>query len=97
MIIAHVDDMLQATNNSHQAESHFSRLLSKYDVKDVKRADDDGGVLYCGKRVRTVPDDMKPGGLALQQYQMEFVKSSLRTGQYVSSPSPTRGTSVHAR
>ena len=61
-IIVHVDDMLLATNNSHQAESHISRLLSKYDIKD-----DDGGVLYCGKRVRTVPDDMKLGGLSLQQ------------------------------
>ena len=45
MIIVHVDDMLLATNNSHQAESHISRLI---DIKDVKRADDDGGVLYCG-------------------------------------------------
>ena len=34
MIIVHVDDMLFATNNTHQAESHISRLLSKYDVKD---------------------------------------------------------------
>ena len=33
------------------------------------------GVLNCGKRVRTVPDDMKPGGLALQQDQMEFVRA----------------------
>ena len=75
MNIVHVDDILLATGNSHQAESHISRLLSKYDIKDVKRADDDGGVLYCGKRVRSVPDDMKPGGLALQQDQMEFVKA----------------------
>ena len=75
MIIVHVDDMLPATNNSHQAESHISRFFTKYDIKDVKRADDDGGVLYCGKRVRSVPDDMKPGGLALQQDQMEFVKA----------------------
>ena len=30
-------------------------------IKDVKRADDNGCVLYCGKRVRTVLDDMKPG------------------------------------
>ena len=29
----------------------------------------------CGKRVRTVPDDMKPGVLALQQDQMEFVRA----------------------
>ena len=43
MIIVHVDDMLLATNNSHQA----SRLLSKYD----KMADDNIGVLYCGKRI----------------------------------------------
>ena len=75
MIIAHVDDMLWATNNSHQAESHISRLLSKYDIKDVKRADDDEGVLYCGKRARTVLDDMKPVVLALQQDQMEFVRT----------------------
>ena len=50
MIIVHVDDMLLATDNSHQAESHISRVLSKYDIQDVKRADD-GRVLYCGKRV----------------------------------------------
>ena len=74
MILVHVDDMLLATNNSHQAESHVSRLLSKYDIKDV-RADVDGGVLYCGKRVRTVLDGVKPGGLALQQDQTEFVKA----------------------
>ena len=71
MIIVHVDDLLLATNNSHQAESHISRLLSAYDVKDVKRTDDDGGVLYSGKRVRTMPDDVKLGDLALRQ---EFVK-----------------------
>ena len=47
MIIVHVDDMLLATNNSHHAESHISRLLGKFDIKDVKRTDDDGGVLYC--------------------------------------------------
>ena len=73
MIIVHVDDMLLATNNSHHAESHISRLLSKYDIKD--RTDDDGGVLYRGKRVRTVPHDMKPGGLSLRQDQTEFVKA----------------------
>ena len=67
MIIAHVDYMSLATDISHRAESHISRLHSKYDIKDVKRANDDGGVLYCGKRVRTVLDDMKPGGLALRQ------------------------------
>ena len=68
-----VDDMLLANDNSHQAESHISRLICKYDIKDVKRADDDGGVLYCGKRVRTVPDDTKPAGLALRQDETEFV------------------------
>ena len=94
MIIVHVDDMLPATDNSHQAESHISRLLSKYDIKDVTRADDGGGVLYCGKGVRTVPDDLKPGGLALQDGVRE---SSLRTGEYVSSSSPTRRISVHAK
>ena len=47
MTIVHVDDMLLATNNSHPAESHICRFLSKYDIKDVKKADDDGGVLYC--------------------------------------------------
>ena len=67
--------MLLATNNSHQAESDISRFISKYDMKDVKRADDDGGVLYCGQRIRTVPDDVKPGGLSLQQDQTEFVKA----------------------
>ena len=76
MIIVHVDDMLLATNNSHHAESHISRLISKYDIKDVKRADDGvGGVLYCGKRTGTVPDGMKLGGLSLQQDQTEFVKA----------------------
>ena len=73
MIIVHVDDVLRATDTSHQAVSHISRLLSKYDIKDVKRADDDGGVLNCGKRVRPVPEDMIPGGLALQQDLMGFV------------------------
>ena len=29
MIIVHVDDMLLATNNSHQAESNISRLIFK--------------------------------------------------------------------
>ena len=33
MIIVHVDDMLLATSNSHQAESHISRLIGKYDIK----------------------------------------------------------------
>ena len=33
MIIVQVDDMLLATSNCHQAESHISRLLSKYDIK----------------------------------------------------------------
>ena len=74
-MIVHVDDMLLATNNHHQAESHISRFLSKNDVKDVKRADDDGGVLYRGKQGRMVPDSMKPSGLALQQDQTGFVKS----------------------
>ena len=45
MIIVHDDDMLLATNNSHQAESHISRFLLQKDMKDVKRADDNGGVL----------------------------------------------------
>ena len=31
-------------------------------VGDLLGADDNGGVLSCGKRTRTVPDDMKPGG-----------------------------------
>ena len=75
MIIVHVDDMLLATNNHHPAESHISRLLSKYDIQDVERADDDGGVLYCGKRIRTVPDNTKPVGLSLRQDQTEFVKA----------------------
>ena len=41
--------VLLATNNSPQAESHISRFFSKYEIKDVKRANDDGGVLYCGR------------------------------------------------
>ena len=67
IIIVHVDDMLLTTDNSHKAESHFSRLMSKNDTKYVKRADENGGVLYCGKRVRTVPDDMEPGSLPVRQ------------------------------
>ena len=59
MIIVHVDEMLLATNNSRQAESHVSRPFLKYDIKDVKRTDANGGVLYCGKRIRTVLDDVK--------------------------------------
>ena len=77
MIIVHVDDVLLATNNSHQAESHISRLLGKYDIKDVKRADADGGVsllwktsLDCAGRNET-----GIGCLALQQDQTEFVKA----------------------
>ena len=95
MIIVHVDDMLSATNNSHQAESHISRLLSKYDIKDLKRANDDGGALYCGKRVRNVPDDMKPGGLALEQDQTEFVKTLCEPASRSRVTSPTRGSSVY--
>ena len=88
MIIVHVDDMLLATNNSHQAVSHLSRLLSKHDIKDVKRTDDDGGVLHCGKRVRTV--------LGVSATRPDRVcESSLRTCQYASSPSPTRGSPVY--
>ena len=75
IMIVHVDDMHLTTTNSHQAESHITRVLSKYDIKDAKRADDDGGVLYCGKRVRTVLDDLKPGGLGLRQNQTEFAKA----------------------
>ena len=86
MIIVHVDDMLLATNNSHQAESHISRLLSKYDIEDAKMADGDGGVLYCGKRVRTVADDMKPGSVFATRPD-GVCESPLRTCQYASSPS----------
>ena len=92
-----VDDMLQATDNSHQAESHISRLLSKYDIKDVKWTDDDGGVFYCGERVRSAPDDLKPSGSGLATRPDGVRESLLRTGRYVSSSSPTRGRSVHAR
>ena len=35
---------------------------------DMLLADDDG-VLYCGKRIRTVSDDMKPGVLSLRHDQ----------------------------
>ena len=67
-------DMLLATNNRHQAESHISRLLSKYDTKNGKKADDDGGVLYCGKRVRTVLDDVKHGVWLCNKTRRSFVK-----------------------
>ena len=56
MIIVHVDDILVATNNSQ------SLLIIQYDIRDVKRADDDGGVLHCGS-------------LSLQQDQTEFVEA----------------------
>ena len=79
----------------HVEESHFSRLLSKYDIKDVKMADDDGGVLYCGKRVRTLVDDMKPGCLSLRQDQTEFVKARCEPARFASSPSLTRGSPVY--
>ena len=69
MIIVHVDDMLWATNDSHQVESHTSRFLRTYDVSDCKRADSDEGSCIVGKRVRTVPDDVTPGGLALRQQE----------------------------
>ena len=91
VIIVHVDDMLLATNSGHQAESHFSRLLSKNDTKDVKRAGDDGGVLYCGKRVRTVLGRYETWGVWLcNKTKTEFCESSLRTCKYVSSPRPDK-------
>ena len=95
MIIVHVDDMLLATNNNHRAESHISRLLSKNDVEDVKRAEDDGGVLYRGKQVRMVPDSMKPGGLALQQDQTGFVKSRCEPASMSRVRARQNGRSVH--
>ena len=75
MIIVHVDDMLLATNNSHQAESHISRLLSKYDIKDVKRADEDGGVLYCGKANSDCARRPEVGRFVFATRQDEFVKT----------------------
>ena len=61
MIIVQVDDMLLATNDSHQAESHISRFLRIYDIIDCKRTDSNEGVLYCEKRIRTVPGDITRG------------------------------------
>ena len=75
MIIVHVDDMLLATNGSHQAESHISRLLITYEITHAKRADSDVGVLFCGQRIRTVPDDVKIGGVALRQDRTESVRT----------------------
>ena len=43
VIIVNVDDMLLATDNSHHAESHISLILSTFDIKDAKRADESGG------------------------------------------------------
>ena len=45
MIVVHVDDMLLATNDSHQAEFHILRLLRKYGVTNVERAVGDEGSL----------------------------------------------------
>ena len=106
MIIVHVDDMLFATNNSHQAESHISRFLGKYDIKDVKRADDDGGVsVLWTDRVWTVLRRCETGrkegrrrrGLSLATRPAGVRESSLRTCKYISSPSRTRGSSVYDR
>ena len=70
-IFVYVDDMLFATNDSHQAGSHISRSSENTVSPSCKRADSNEGVLYSGKRIRTVP---RPGGLALRQDQAEFVK-----------------------
>ena len=59
---------------------------------DMLLAEDDG-VLYCGKRIRTVSDDMKPGVLSLR-HDHQVCGGSSRVCQYASSPSPTRGSSV---
>ena len=76
MITVHVDDMLLTTNISHRAESHISRLLSKHDINDVKRADDDGGEFgVCCVSLR------RPDGVC---------ESSLRTRQFALGSSPTR-------
>ena len=86
MIIVHVDDMLLATNNSHQAESHISRLLSKYDIKDVKRADEDGGVLYCGKANSDCARRPEAGRFGFATRPDGVRENSVRTSEYVSSP-----------
>ena len=68
MIIVHVDDMLLATKNSHQAASHISRFHFKYEIKAAKRATT--MEVSC-----SVESDMKPGGLSLRLDQTEFVKA----------------------
>ena len=47
--------------------------------------------MYCGKRVRTVPDDMKPGGLALQQDQTDFVKARCEPASMSRVPARSEG------
>ena len=62
-------------DDSHQAESHISRFLRKYDVTDCKRADSNEWVLCYGKKILTVPDDITRGRMALRHDQTEFVKT----------------------
>ena len=64
MIIVRVEDTLFGQPPSRI--SHFSPP-QRNDITDCKRAYSNEGVFYCGKRIRTVPDDMTPGGLALRQ------------------------------
>ena len=68
MITVHVDDMLLTTNISHRAESHISRLLSKHDIKDVKRDEDDGGEFGVCWMIRNL-------GVCLCDDQTVFVKA----------------------
>ena len=96
MVIVHVDDTL-LTNNSHQAESHISRLISKCDIKDVKRDDDDGGCLVLWKTNSDCTGRYETGRSVSAARPDGVCESSLRTCQYASSPSPTRGSPVYDR
>ena len=46
--------------------------------------------MYCGKRIRTVPDDVKPGGLSLQQDQTKFVKAFFSNLPVCLEPEPDK-------
>ena len=82
MIIVHVDDLL--LDNKRQPPSRISHLslLRKYGVTDCKRADSNEGVLYSGKQIRTVPDDLRPGEISFATRPDGVCEDSLWTCKY---------------
>ena len=50
---------------------------------------------YCGKGIRTVPDDMKPGGLSLRQDQTEFLKARCEPASMPRARARQEGTPVY--